>query len=588
MNTATPERPPRPVLVFDGGCGFCRRWVAWLRPRTGDRLELLPADELGDRLPQLDRAAVADAAFLVGTDGGVRRGMAAVTGALGLAPGHGLPDALRRTVPGATRLGEALYRMVARHRGRLERGIAPLAGPAGPVTFVRGTRLFLLLLGLVQALWFGSLLAQHDLLLGDGGLLPVTTTMQAAREAGLGFLDLPTLAWLSATPGWLAGLGWAGILVGLGVAAGLLPRLLLAVSWLLQLSFVHVLGVFGAHTGDALLLEVTVLGLLLAAPGGRQSLPAARALLWLLWLRVVAAPAWTLLVEAGAVGPTEWLGQWLRSQPLPSASGLQLGNGASAVVAALSLVALLVLALAPVGLLLFRRLRHASVLALLMVLAGFTVLGSQGVTPWLGMAALLPFVDDRLLRRAAPPAMWSPGWGVRVASAGALALLLAIGAVVMLPASAVARVVHRFGAVSSERALLGSLPARPVLEVQASDNGQSWHPYALPFAPGAVDRRPAFVLLHLPRLEAALADAAVTAAGGAPPPWLRELARTLLDASPAVTAAFVSRPFGEALPLQVRFVMFRYVAPDAAERDAGALWQREDLGVLDRPFQRVR
>lgn len=31
-----------PVLYYDGNCGFCRRWVGWVRRRGGDRLTYVP------------------------------------------------------------------------------------------------------------------------------------------------------------------------------------------------------------------------------------------------------------------------------------------------------------------------------------------------------------------------------------------------------------------------------------------------------------------------------------------------------------------------------------------------------------------
>ena len=58
----------KPVLVFDGDCGFCRFWIARWQCRTGDRLEYQPyqSDEIARRFPDLSRERCSRAVQLVG------------------------------------------------------------------------------------------------------------------------------------------------------------------------------------------------------------------------------------------------------------------------------------------------------------------------------------------------------------------------------------------------------------------------------------------------------------------------------------------------------------------------------------------
>jgi predicted DCC family thiol-disulfide oxidoreductase YuxK len=53
--------PPsaRPVLIFNGECTFCRRWVDRWRETAGDRLELEPAQTATGRFPEIPPAEVA-------------------------------------------------------------------------------------------------------------------------------------------------------------------------------------------------------------------------------------------------------------------------------------------------------------------------------------------------------------------------------------------------------------------------------------------------------------------------------------------------------------------------------------------------
>lgn len=111
----------RPVLVFDGDCGFCTSSVRVLE-RLGARVDVVAWQEADlDDLGVTERAA-ADAVQLVETDGTVRSGHAAVAAALATA-GPGWRAAGRAlTLPGISPLAARAYRLVADNRGRLPGG----------------------------------------------------------------------------------------------------------------------------------------------------------------------------------------------------------------------------------------------------------------------------------------------------------------------------------------------------------------------------------------------------------------------------------------------------------------------------------
>src|SRR5437764_6406734 len=77
--------PPRPVLVYDGKCSFCRRWVERWREATGDRLEYAPSQEAGARFPEIAPEAFGRSVWLVETDGSATPAAGAVFRALALA-----------------------------------------------------------------------------------------------------------------------------------------------------------------------------------------------------------------------------------------------------------------------------------------------------------------------------------------------------------------------------------------------------------------------------------------------------------------------------------------------------------------------
>ncbi len=111
---------PEWTLIYDGQCGFCRGWIRALRrwDRAG-RVRTVPLqDEAAwGGVPGLTRAALEEAAHLVGPDGRVYAGAAAARPLLGLLPG-GWALAAPLALPGTGRAAAGVYRWVARRRHR--------------------------------------------------------------------------------------------------------------------------------------------------------------------------------------------------------------------------------------------------------------------------------------------------------------------------------------------------------------------------------------------------------------------------------------------------------------------------------------
>ncbi len=45
----------KPLLIYDGQCGFCKIWIDYGRKLTGDRVEYAPSQEVGERYPQISK-----------------------------------------------------------------------------------------------------------------------------------------------------------------------------------------------------------------------------------------------------------------------------------------------------------------------------------------------------------------------------------------------------------------------------------------------------------------------------------------------------------------------------------------------------
>jgi len=113
----------RSLLVWDGECGFCRRWAAWLVRNAGGQLDSVPYQRLGERVATPSNLDFPNYVHLFLPDGRVLRGGAAALHALSLQP-HRLarwPLVAHQRIAGIACVVELAYRLVARHRRRLAR-----------------------------------------------------------------------------------------------------------------------------------------------------------------------------------------------------------------------------------------------------------------------------------------------------------------------------------------------------------------------------------------------------------------------------------------------------------------------------------
>ena len=109
----------RPLLVYDGACDFCRRWIVRWRRASGGHVDDAPYQEAVARFPGIGPERFKAAVHLIEPDGRVSQGAEAVVRSLAYRPGWGWPLWLYLRVAPFAALSEWGYRLVARHRGRL-------------------------------------------------------------------------------------------------------------------------------------------------------------------------------------------------------------------------------------------------------------------------------------------------------------------------------------------------------------------------------------------------------------------------------------------------------------------------------------
>jgi len=113
--------PVRYTLIFDGACGMCMRWMGRVRSwDTKEVFEYLPLQDpsIPERFPSLTREALEQAMHVVGPDGRVWAGSAAVEKIVDLLP-MGRWVSWIFALPFARPIADRVYRWVADNRSRL-------------------------------------------------------------------------------------------------------------------------------------------------------------------------------------------------------------------------------------------------------------------------------------------------------------------------------------------------------------------------------------------------------------------------------------------------------------------------------------
>ena len=549
----------KPVLIYDGDCGFCVYWARYWQALTGDSVRYAAYQEVGTRYPQITPADFQRAVQYVTPDGRVASGAEASLRTLSHAPGKAWWLALYRHVPGLSTLAERVYAGIARHRPAAYRVSLLLWGRAHwPPRHQATVRLFLAGLALIYLAAFVSLAVQIEGLVGSDGILPLQDYLAAIAERyGVErYWLFPTVFWLAASDAALLLVCWTGALLSLLLLCNIRPRLCLALLFVLYLSLFYAGQVFTSYQWDLLLLESGFLALLLSS-GSHLAVWLAR---WLVFrfmfmsglVKVLGAPEWR---DFSA------LGNQFATQPLPTPLAwyaARLPEVALQVGTALTLTIELLL---PLFIFLPRRLRFLAAGGIIMLQAAILLTGNYNFFNLLAILLCLLLFDDAAIRGRLPrwlvprdksrdaarlPRPWARR-AVIVYAVGSLVLggwQLAEkfpGATLPGGVSSLAdyvsswRIINPygpFGAMSSERA---------EIIIEGSQDGEHWVEYAFRYKPGAVDRRPTWNIPHQPRLDWQMWVAAL--GSQQQNPWFGQLLRRLLRNSPAVSGLLKGNPF---------------------------------------------
>ena len=601
--------PARPLLIWDGACDFCRRWIERWRVFSDGRMDYATSQDEAGRFADIPADEFNRAVILILPDGRVLTGAAAVYRSMAYRSSKQWLAGTYDQVPGVAVISDFVYRFIARHRRAASLVTRILWGKdVRPPTYFWARRWFLRLLGLVFLVAFLSLWIQVDGLIGAGGILPVGRFLPAVHDRlGPGaFFFLPTLCWFNASNAFLHFLCGGGVLLSLLLIIGVAPGISLLGSFVFYLSLVIAGQTFLSFQWDILLLETGFLALFLAP--------------WRIWPRPSDAPPvsslalfllkfllFKLMFMSGVVKLTSHDDSWWNltaldyhywSQPLPTVLAWWADQHPEWFKKFSVGLCLFIEIAVPFFLWAPRRLRLLAAGLLIFLQLAIAVTGNYCFFNLLTIALCLLLIDDACWRRR-PGALPDTG-GARAVVPHHAIRVSGYAAMFVLVVTAPLNAWHLFSALQPEaeeprpiawlqeyleplRIVNGyglfrvMTKDRREIVIEGSADGIDWLPYEFKWKPGELPRAPRWCAPHQPRLDWQM----WFAARGSPQhnPWFVRLMGCLLENKPDVTRLFAHNPFPETPPLYLRASFYRYRFTTFAERrTTGAWWKREELG----------
>ena len=610
MRVRVSNPPPKPLMIWDGECHFCKRWIERWREITSGEVEYVTYQEAANRFPEIPIEQFKRAVAFIEPDGKAFFAADAVYRSLRYRSSRRWLAWSYDRVPGVAAVSEIAYKFIARHRGVGSAVTRLLWGnDVRPPTYLWARRWFLRTLGVIYLIAFVSLWVQVDGLIGSNGISPINHFLSAVHEqlGGRAYSLLPTLCWFNSSNAFLHFLCASGVVSSLLLIAGVVPVVSLIALFVFYLSLTIAGQAFLSFQWDILLLETGFLAIFLAPwqiwPKRGREPPVSRAALFLLKLLL-----FKLLVMSGVVKLTSgddswgWLDHsfhWCAltaldyhywSQPLPTVFGWWADKSPEWFKHFSVAFCLAVEIIAPFFIWAPRRPRLIAAGLIVFLQIAIAVTGNYCFFNLLTIALCLLLIDDGTIGReyeAVRDRRYSYGLSIYGAIA-VIILTVPINAWLIFtafkpdapwprPLAAVYGRAEAFRIVNGYGLFRVMTKDRGEIVIEGSADGIDWLPYEFKWKPGDVKRAPRWCAPHQPRVDWQMWFAAL----GTPQqnPWFGGLIVRLLQGSRDVSRLLARNPFPDQPPRYIRASFYRYRFTTLEEhRQSGAWWKRQELG----------
>jgi len=625
--TRVSNPPPNPLMIWDGECHFCKRWIERWREITAGKVDYPTYQEAATRFPEIPVEQFQRAVAFIEPNGEAFFAAEAVYRSLGYRSSRKWLVWSYDHVPGFAAISETAYKFIARHRSLGSTFTRLLWGKdVRPPTYFWARRWFLRMLGLIYLMAFVSLWVQVDGLVGSNGMSPVGQFLPAVRQqvGPVAYFLLPTLCWFDSSNTFLHFLCGGGVVLSLLLIFGIAPAVLLATLFVFYLSLAIAGQVFLNFQWDVLLLETGFLSIFLAPwrlwtrdliwwPGAASpatAAPVSRAGLFLLKFLL-----FKLMLMSGVVKLTSgddswgWLNQsfhWSAltaldyhywSQPLPTVFAWWADKSPEWFKHFSVAFCLAVEIVVPFFIWAPRRPRlvAAGLIIFLQIIIALT--GNYCFFNLLTIALCLLLIDDSVVatdRRAvrphvtgAPDGRGLPNRLCQYVTIAVIIVTLPINAWLIFsafkphsrPPGWLAKFYEQleaFRIVNGYGLFRVMTKDRSEIVIEGSTDGIEWLPYEFKWKPGNVKRAPGWCAPHQPRLDWQMWFAALDVPEQNP--WLVGLIVRLLEGSRDVTGLLAHDPFPDKPPHYIRAMFYRYRFTTLEERrQTGAWWKRQEL-----------
>jgi predicted DCC family thiol-disulfide oxidoreductase YuxK len=612
--------PPKPLLIWDGECHFCKLWIERWREITAGKVDYATYEQAAHQFPEISVEQFNRAMAFIEPDGEAFFAAEAVYRSLGYRSSRKSLAWSYDHVPGFAAISETAYKCVARHRGFGSTFTRLLWGKdVRPPTYFWARRWFLRALGLTYLIAFISLWVQVDGLVGSNGVSPLNQFLREVYErfGPRAYSLLPTLCWFDSSNGFLHFLCGGGVVLSLLLILGIAPALSLVVLFVFYLSLTIAGQTFLSFQWDILLLETGFLSIFLAP---WRLWP--RELMWLLRPPNAATPVsrpalvllkfllFKLMLMSGMVKLTSGDDCWWNltaldyhywSQPLPTVFAWWADKSPEWFKHFSVAFCLVVEIIVPFFIWAPRRPRLIAAGLMIFLQIVIAVTGNYCFFNLLTIALCLLLIDDSVARalRAAPDkraknvsAAFRTAEPLqdRLCSYAAIAVVIVtfpINAWLIFsafkphlewprPLIAIYGRLEPFRIVNGYGLFRVMTKERGEIVIEGSADGIEWLPYEFKWKPGDLMRAPGWCAPHQPRLDWQMWFAAL--GSYRENQWFGRLIVQLLHGSQDVRQLLAKDPFPHESPRYIRATFYRYRFTTSRERrETGAWWNREEL-----------
>jgi predicted DCC family thiol-disulfide oxidoreductase YuxK len=612
--------PPKPLLIWDGECHFCKLWIERWREITAGKVDYATYEQAAHQFPEISVEQFKRAMAFIEPDGEAFFAAEAVYRSLGYRSSRRWLAWSYDHVPGFAAISETAYKFIARHRGLGSTFTRLLWGKdVRPPTYFWARRWFLRALGLTYLIAFISLWVQVDGLVGSNGVSPLNQFLREVYErfGPRAYSLLPTLCWFDSSNGFLHFLCGGGVVLSLLLILGIAPALSLVVLFVFYLSLTIAGQTFLSFQWDILLLEIGFLSIFLAP---WRLWP--RELMWLLRPPNAATPVsrpalfllkfllFKLMLMSGMVKLTSGDDCWWNltaldyhywSQPLPTVFAWWADKSPEWFKHFSVAFCLVVEIIVPFLIWALRRPRLIAAGLMVFLQIVIAVTGNYCFFNLLTIALCLLLIDDSVAA-ALSAALHERSKNVsaafrtakrlqdRLCSYAAIAVVIVtfpINAWLIFsafkphlewprPLVAIYGRLEPFRIVNGYGLFRVMTKDRDEIVIEGSTDGIEWLPYEFKWKPGDVMRTPGWCAPHQPRLDWQMWFAAL--GSYRENPWFGRLIVRLLEGSRDVSRLLAKNPFSHEPPRYIRAMFYRYRFTTLRERsETGAWWKREEL-----------